>query len=248
MEETIYMAFNCLNPDCGKLIKLPRPASSGIYAVTCPHCGIQKKFKLKGLDETATKTDNGKDNKDSSIPDNSEKDPIELQEDFVVGETYKVTCPHCKQSEFGFKTDKPGHRTIPCPKCKGKIGLEVRPKTKWITVTEQLQHYKGKLTLLKRGWLNKDYSLKVGKNIIGRYDDTLQSDISIKNDSSMSRRSIEIEVCETLKGYMFKLTVLNATNPVVHNNNILKTGDSIALNFGDIIILGKTRFRFDKEI
>lgn len=63
----------------------------------------------------------------------------------------------------------------------------------------------------------------------------------------MSRRSIEILVQQSDKGYTFKLTVLNATNPVLHNNKPLMKGESVSLNFGDTILLGKTKFRFEKD-
>ena len=81
-----------------------------------------------------------------------------------------------------------------------------------------------------------------------RFDSDQMSDISIKNDSSMSRRSIKIDVVQSPKGFIFKLTVLKATNPVLHNNVALSTGETVSLNFGDNIVLGKTRFRFDKDI
>jgi len=251
MAEVTYMAFNCLNPECKKQIKIKRPEKSGVYAITCPHCGTKKQLRLKGKDaaelpgDSSTKVEN---QPKPQTPNNSAKDAIELKEDFIVGETYTIKCPHCEKQEIGFSTDKPGHRTIPCPYCKGKIGMDVRKKTEIIVITETIQHFKGKLVLLRKGWLNKDYPLSEGRNIIGRYDESAMSDISIKNDSSISRRSIEIDVKKTEKGYFFKLMVLKATNPVFHNNSPLSGGDSVSLNFGDSIILGKTMFRFDKDV
>lgn len=246
MAQTTFMAFNCLNADCGKKIKLPRPAKSGVYKVTCPHCGAVKHIRLKGEDAAPTAQPQAPHSQPETT-DNSACAAIEFQDDFLVGQTYKITCPHCHRQEFGFATDKPGHRVVPCPACKGKIGIDVRNKTELIVVTEQLQMFKGKLTLLRRGWLNKEFHLSEGKNVIGRFDLVQVSDIAIKNDSSMSRRSVEIEVTHTLKGYTFKLTVLKATNPVLHNNNTLMTGESVSLNFGDSIVMGKTKFRFDKD-
>lgn len=251
MAENTFMAFKCLNPDCGKVIKINRPAKSGVYNVTCPHCGIRKQLNIKGMDAIAKETDSaaGKAVSTSapSVPDNSANEIKEMTDDFIVDVTYQLLCPHCRKQKIGFVTNKPGHRTIACPMCKGKIGIDVRKKTEVILITDQLQMFKGKLTLLRKGWLNKDYRLREGKNVIGRYDESDMSDISIKNDSSMSRRSIEIEVRRTEKGYMFKLTVLKATNPVLHNSNPLMPGESVSLNFGDSIVLGKTKFRFDKE-
>lgn len=63
----------------------------------------------------------------------------------------------------------------------------------------------------------------------------------------MSRRSIEIRTERTDKGYTFKLTVRKSTNPVLHNSNPLMAGESVSLNFGDTITLGKTKLRFEKD-
>lgn len=252
MAQNSILAFRCLNPECGQQIRLSRPAKSGVYNVTCPHCHTKKQLRLKGLDAMGSSSQsetsgNPSQSSQPSTPDNSSNPAREMDEDFVVNETYSFKCPHCNKQEIGFKTDKPGHRTIRCPYCKGNIGLDVRPKTATITISEQLQLYRGKLTLLRRGWLNKDYRLSEGKNTIGRYDESVMCDIAIKNDSSMSRRSVEIEVVKTDKGFTFKLTVLKATNPVLHNGNPLMAGESVSLNFGDNIVLGKTKFRFDKD-
>lgn len=253
MADNSILTFKCLNPDCGQQIRLNRPAKSGVYAVTCPHCNTQKQLRLKGMDAfagaTTSETSNdSSQNTQPKKPDNSSNPVEEVVEDFVVNESYTFRCPLCNEQEIGFKTDKPGHRTISCPYCKGKIGLDIRPKTTTINLSEQLQLYRGKLTLLRKGWLNKDYRLSDGKNIIGRYDESSMCDIAIKNDSSMSRSSVEIDVMKTEKGYTFKLTVLKATNPVLHNGNPLMAGESVSLNFGDSILMGKTKFRFDKDI
>ena len=74
-----------------------------------------------------------------------------------------------------------------------------------------------------------------------------QLQIAIKNDSTVSRRSVKIEVNYTSSGNTFKLTVLKSTNPVLLNGNALAKGEAVSLNFGDIITMGKTRFRFDRD-
>ena len=252
MVENSILAFKCLNPECGQQIKLSRPAKSGVYSVTCPHCHTKKQLRLKGMDAVSNTSESksascAAQKQQPQTPDYSEAATKEIAEDFIVNESYSFKCPHCSKQEIGFKTDKPGHRTINCPYCKGKIGLDVRPQTAVITISEQLQLYRGKLILLRKGWLNKDFHLSEGKNIVGRYDESANCDIAIKNDTSMSRRSVEIEVVRTEKGFTFKLTVLKATNPVLHNGNPLIAGESVSLNFGDSIVLGKTKFRFDKD-
>lgn len=314
-----HMAFTCLNPECRQKIRINIPAKSGVYSITCPHCGLVKNIKLKGLDvlrqpqEVQNTIDNSQKppilinqnffvgtsykvicphcNKveipirsekagkgvikcprckgttvlkikevetsasglklDASIPnvssDNAAKQPVDLGDDFYINQSYAVTCPHCKEGSLPIYQEAAGQGIAVCPKCKGRISFTARKPTETIIKSELIQRFKGKLILLRRGWLNKDYPLKDGKNIVGRFDEAKVSDIAIKGDSSMSRQSVEIEVDHHDKGYSFKLTVKNSTNPVLHNNKPLATGDSISLNFGDSIVLGKTKFRFDKD-
>lgn len=251
MADNTILIFKCLNPDCGKPVKLRRPQKSGIYPVTCPHCKTQKKLNLKGLDsfQSENNTTYSSSNSPESSLDNSDKSVITLKENFICDEVYNFQCPHCGKQELGINSHKPGHKEFACPLCKGKIAAEVRAKTHVVeSDVDSIMLTKGKLTLLRRGWLNKDYPLGLGTHTIGRFDSEQMSDISIKNDSSMSRRSIKIDVVQSPKGFLFKLTVLKATNPVLHNNVALSTGETVSLNFGDGIVLGKTRFRFDKDI
>lgn len=227
-----FLLFNCSSPDCGRKIKIAKPSKAGVFAVECPHCGQERKIRWDGPSRPA---------------DNSKAPAIELNEEFIVDCAYKVRCPHCGKEEFGFKTDKPGHRVVPCPACKGGIGFEVRGKTAQVADSLSLQRHRGKLTVQRFGIKKKEFRLSDGVNTIGRYDENEPSDISIHNDSTMSRRSVQIEVMMTEKGYRFKMTVLKTTNPVLLNGKPLGKEESVSLNFGDIITMGKTKFRFDKE-
>lgn len=89
----------------------------------------------------------------------------------------------------------------------------------------------------------KNYVLKEGVNTIGRTDTSCPSDVMI-DDEFASRRSVKIEVEEGTKGYLFKLTVISATNPVLYNGKSLEPEHSIFLNYGDIITLGNTKITF----
>ncbi len=316
-----HLTFTCLNPECQKKIRINIPAKSGVYSITCPHCGTVKKLKLKGLDvlgqpqeqaqgpapdnsqkppvslnqdfftgtsyevicphcskvkipirsekagqgvikcphckgRTVLKIKNkpvdnapGDDNVPNvdGAPGNAAKPPVDLGDDFYIKQSYTVKCPHCGESEFTISPDAPGVGVAACPKCKGRVQFTARKPTETIVKSELIQRFRGKLILLRRGWMNKDYKLKEGRNLVGRYDESRVSDIAIKGDPSMSRQSVEIYVDHQDKGYSFKLTVKNAANPVLHNNKELAVGDSISLNFGDSLILGKTKFRFDKD-
>lgn len=251
MAENTFMAFRCTNAECGKLLKLRRPKKSGIYPVTCPHCGTKKHLRLKGLDAFPEATSEATPLATASNPQATAtpqaKQPVELQGDFVTGATYKPTCPHCHEHELTISAIAAGTLTIECERCKGKVAVQVRRNTQILQNTEMVQVFKGRLVQLRRGWINKRHQLVPGKNTIGRYDAEMWCNIAIRNDSSMSRRSVEIDVSHTERGYAFKLTVLNATNPVMHNNQPLRKGESVSLNFGDTILMGKTRFIFERE-
>lgn len=241
-ENISYITFNCLNPDCRKPIRIKVPEKSGIYSIGCPHCGIEKKVKLKGLDAVTPPSDAG----ETTAEDNHTATE-DIGDDFYVNTSYTIVCPHCRSARLTLSQDKPGPASVTCPECKGKITYTVRKPTEVIVKSELIQCYRGRLTLLRKGWLNKKYPLVDGVNTVGRYDEAKNSDIAIKGDPSMSRQSVEIHVDHHDKGYSFRLLVLQSANPVLHNSRPLAVGDSISLNFGDIIILGKTKFRFDKD-
>lgn len=109
----------------------------------------------------------------------------------------------------------------------------------------------GRLMQLRFGGIigglgSKSFLLHQGQNTVGRYDDELHSDIEIKGDPCMSRRSICIEVLQKEIGFLFKMKVLKATWPVMHNDKPLVEGEVVYLNYGDRIKLGKTLFIFNK--
>ena len=239
MADNTILVFKCLNPECGQLVKLKRPQKSGIYPITCPYCKNQKKMSLKGRDAFDTIPD------PLPVLDNSSKPAINLKEDFITGELYKIKCPHGCNQELGLKFPKAGHKEFSCPKCKGKLTADVRDKTEIIDDYIDEDILNGKLVLIRKGWLNKNYPLKEGSYTVGRYDEAAMSDISIKHDNSISRRSLRIDVEKTKKGMNFKMTVLKATNPVLLNGSKLSIGESVSLNFGDLILIGKTKLRFD---
>lgn len=96
------------------------------------------------------------------------------------------------------------------------------------------------------GIANTRFPLRVGLNTIGRADFDTPSDISIKNDPTISRRSVTIEVVPKEYGFLAKMKVLRAANPVLHNDKPLMEGEIIYLNYGDSIRLGRTTLRFNK--
>lgn len=67
------------------------------------------------------------------------------------------------------------------------------------------------------------------------------------NSYTMSRKSAAIIIEEEDGIYDYKLRVLNATNKVTVNNQRIKEGSETYLDFGDIIILGNSKFKFDNH-
>lgn len=234
MAEESILVLKCPNPDCGKQFKMRRPEHGGTFKIGCPYC--KKTFKVNIPAPEAQKT----------TSDNSAKSPIKIDGNFTVGTKYEATCPHCKSMKIGFTPPKDGVTGFRCPKCKGMVAVEAKTPTKTKPTGDGINMSRGRLKVQKL--LGKKYPLRDGVTIVGRYDDNSQSDISIKGDSFISRRSVEIETRMSEGGYSFKLTVRNATNPVLYNGSALKPGDSVYLNFGDIITLGKTKLRFEKDV
>lgn len=91
----------------------------------------------------------------------------------------------------------------------------------------------------------KSYELKLGENIVGRDDDEEPSDVQI-HDDFVSRRSVKIEPISGPSGYTFKMTVLNAMNPVMVRNVSQSVGTVLYLNYGDTFVLGKTTITLKK--
>lgn len=215
------------------------------YAIVCPHC---KKAKIGYTPKKEGKRGfecpccHGK-----IIVVAKEVEP--LQGNFVLGTSYDINCPHCCTLISDFKPSKEGLETFECPECRERIALEVRKPTNVLRgdMMTEGNWVKGKLMLLRKWGFNREYPLSEGRTVIGRYDELHMSDISIKNDPTMSRKSVAIDVRKTDTGYMFKLMVLKAANPVLHNNQPLMEGEEVSLNFGDSIILGQTQFRFVKD-
>lgn len=240
---TEIVVFECHNTLCGHVLKLRQPDTGGVYPVKCPFCGAVRKVRFKGKDKDKEK-DKEKEkstDKEISVPSVS----------LILGESAKFPCPHCGQP-LKFTPQKEGVQEFSCPRCHGRVRSEARARTRLLDYEPQEDFGKkdrtiaGRLILLRRGWLNKNFPLPVGRHTLGRADRSMPSDISIEGDMAMSRRSVVIEVFPTPQGRMFRLTVLNATNPVLHNGTALRQGEAVSLNFGDTLELGHTRFRFDK--
>lgn len=240
--------LQCRNPQCGRVVQVKRPDKPGNYKLTCPGCGMKIPLVIPATTVTAPQPPQPP---QPPAPNNALQPPKEARGDFQHGEPARIPCAfNCGYIHEEIPAQL-GQNIFLCPRCKGRTIYQARGKTVIIKSTGNYQAFRGKLTLLRRGWFNKEFRLNPGSNIVGRYDSSPDgnSDIAISDDPSMSRRSIDIRVEHSdINGYMFQLRVLRATNPVLVNHEPLRTGESFSLNFGDSIILGKTQFRFDKDV
>ena len=190
-----------------------------------------------------------------------------------IGALCKIVCPECSFCLVE-KTSKIGNYKWVCPHCNTIVGFVVvnpeqveeqkeqlnqdasieepvgskeespKPHTKKID-NENLCNL-GELTW--GGFFSrKHYPLRVGSIYIGRKDDGEPSDLQLE-DSYVSRRSALLEVLSSDKGFLFKLTVKHASNPVYVNSSEISVGNSIYLNYGDVLIFGKTKMTFKKKV
>lgn len=234
-EKRQTIQLTCKHEGCGKKFSIYVPKKPGTYQVKCPDGHVnQIKFVPKNIRAEKPVED---------VHVGGQQDPT----------ISVVTCPCGCGTKFNFKvTTGDGIKECNCPKCNGAILIGVEEgkivsveKKPTVEIPEQAS--KGKLTLVRfKGLFNKSYSLKLGQNTIGRYDENLRCDIEIHNDAYASRRSVVIDVIEKEGGYLYRMTVLKAANPVMHNNKPLTVGEIVYLNYGDSIQLGKTKFNFEK--
>jgi hypothetical protein len=239
------LLINCPNEDCHKQFKMKAPAKAGVYKLECPFC--HRIFSVRINEAQLGDSPSQAQQSQTTPPDFTNAAPKKYEGLANVGKPLEFTCPHCHKQPLRYTPKEIGIKSFACPLCHGKIVVEAIGETKHIELTGELQLFNGKLTLLRKLLPSKSFKLKSGSNIIGREDADMPSDISVSSDNTMSRRSINIEVTKNDKGYAFKLKVLKATNPVLVNNQPLSSGEAISLNFGDSIMLGKTKFRFEKD-
>ncbi len=215
------LSYPC--PHCGKTVKVKAPAKSGAYKIACPHCNCKVNIKLPGRDELAARIAAGR---QAKTPD-------------VAPAPFPA--PAAASPVRNNPAVPPEFATAGRPAAE-QASAQQPTKT---AVVDLVKKGAGKLERLGK-MFNDSFPLKTGLTTIGRYDSECMSDISIKGDSYMSRRSASIEVkYDNIQGFTYRLRVLAATNPVLLNGQNMNVGADAFLNFGDIIVLGNTRFRLD---
>lgn len=176
----------------------------------------------------------------------------------VVGKVYMVICPKC-QKPLLIKASSTKKYKATCKACGISIYFMGKEQSSRQTDTQQTkQQEKNAEDTLKYGrpdarlewggvFSKKYYNIqRPGEHYIGRDDDEIRSDVSIK-DEYVSRRSVLIEAIPKGRNEcLYKLTVKSATNPVLVNGQAKEVGESIYLNYGDTLLVGNTTLIFKR--
>lgn len=189
---------------------------------------------------------------------------------------YQLVCPECNFSLIK-KIAKEGRQRWDCPQCKAIVGFAAvnpTPKKQEPTASPKTANASAKQDAAKTeeapepkkptkkldksasqdlgefvwgGFFSrKHFALRPGSIYIGRKDEDERSDLQL-TDKYVSRRSVKLDVIPSDKGYLFKMTVEHASNPVYVNSTEVAVNNSIYLNYDDVITLGKTKLVFKKK-
>lgn len=218
------LKYKC--PQCGHVMQVKRPAKSGVYNRVCPACQFKHQIKVTGTEEMQK----------ANQPQAAAPAPA------------PAASPAPAPAPAPAPTPQAAPAVPPVPPPMPQMAPKA-PQAKSEIHTDPIHLKKkgpAKLTLI--GTLfNNSYPLDPGEIVIGRDDPTDQSDIALKGDPCVSRRSLKITVKrDEINGYSFRLKVLKSTNPVLLNGSVLDGRyDEPFLNYGDTITVGKTKLRID---
>lgn len=224
--EKIEVTFECANCHARKKLKKNPDMKSGI--IVCPECGtkLRLEFDVTASPQTAT----------AYIAANYNKSKKSMDEKCThLGQPSEA--PRPKVGE----TSKPDKKTVDIRQ-QGQqqpgSGYGMPPQGMQNVFITRLGGFRGNTPMEK-------FKLLGNAITIGREDPSYRSDIMFNHDPEMSRRSVQISmVSDPYYGSMYVLKVLKSTNPVMVGNRPVVIGEEVAIRFGDIIVLGKTRLLF----
>lgn len=246
------ISITCPNKDCRNSFKMYRPEKPGLVRVTCPQCKQAFQVKVGAPPPPA-----------GVSSDNSQAMPRHITLPSNTEDVYKFMCPHCSSQGMAVKGSGKNLVKTGCPKCKGRVDVIIdrnQQSTELVggddedDFSDPAEEAPSKAAIrvfTKRRFLpdaKTDYPLKKGVYIIGRDDPDNPPEIPIAGDSTVSRRSVQVEVVEDHGNgeTLYPLTVLKATNPVSLNGKRLREGDNVFLSFNDRLTMGKTEIVFIK--
>lgn len=239
---------------CGQVFSAYKPEDNLHNTVYCPNCNNKITILLNPVDIQAEGQ--------AQFPHLGPAQPVPgktnlyyIEEHAIAGKRYAMRCGGCSRETV--VAAQSGINKIKCKHCGAVTAFgadspqngQKQPQEKEKKPTEIIggngRMYEPAELIWGRLFSNKHYPLKPGTHYIGRRNVAEPSDIQL-DDQFVSRRSVSIEVMPQGEGLTYKLVVLKATNPVLVNNVEILAGNSIYLNFGDTITMGKTRLTLRK--
>lgn len=172
-----------------------------------------------------------------------------------MSETLKITCPQCKSVLTIPNTPGVEKKVLTCPVCKYKAtvssyvntALNVRvpdsdaPTEVSDPIQERQEAFRG--AAHKPGFLminGQSHELREGANTIGRRARTGTASIQVAGDGYMSRLQGTFYAKRTPQGYCYRYEELKAANHTTIRGTVLNEGDVIAVNPGDVLVMGET--------
>lgn len=235
MDNKVVIEVTC--PFCKSKLMLRKNAEVVTKKVTCPENGCGKELHIM-FDVTQnpqtyrilnSEEDNQPQKKGKTVYGNSANSEAEQESGFQK-----------KKTMYGKDRNKTPHNVY--NDLDDDDDEDVKPKKR--------RRLRERIYLTHITWFglrNHRFQLYEGTTTIGRYDEDDTSDIMIRGDEAMSRRSVAIIIEEEDGVFDYKLKVLNATNKVKVNDQRVKEGAEVYLDFGDIIMLGNSKFKFDNH-
>lgn len=184
----------------------------------------------------------------------------------------KINCPYCtRELSIPAASLRVGNPTLTCTGCNGRFKAIEEKKTEKKedkTVHQKSGHKNTGETQFvgtssskskeyfsaEPGWLvvhdentrQQTFTLKVGRQVIGRKSDSKPCEIMVETkDMYMSRNHFIVEVNKFTNGmYGYSISDCNATNYTYVNLKKLREGDELYLKDGDTIQAGETKIVF----
>ncbi len=242
--------LTCPNVECKRNFKIYRPEKPGMVKITCPGCKQAFQFRIEAQ---------------QSAVDHSADPEKTVTLDQTPDDIYRFSCPHCGNNPITAPVKGKNLIKATCKNCMGRISLVIdrpAPATElgdgeavcdFTFLDEDAPKINAVLRVFtKRRFLpdvKVDFPIVKGSYFIGRNDPDNQPDIPLNGDTTVSRRSVQIEVINGKNPgeCLYPFTVIKATNPVTVNGKRLRAGESVFLNFNDRITMGKTELVFMAE-
>ncbi len=222
-----FIKFGCPNKACGKVYRVKHPGRAATVPFTCPACGRQFKINIPAP-------------RPEAAPATAPAAP--------AAGGISVGVAHQAVAVPGAGLNPLAQQQAAAPRKQPYQGTIVKQYNDFGTVTPQSPASAVLRVSMHRFLLpagEKDFTLNgYGSWSIGRKDAETPSAISITGDSSISRRSAEIEAMPSPEGTIYIFRVQKTRNPIYINGRPLLSGDAIQIRFGDRIKMGETNMQF----